>query len=124
MRQSWFVAAMELYTLHKSVECLAEDHTRAKRLGQELFRHGLQLMRNGQLESNLVFFALPSDCAYTKEEFVRKLSNDLNIKIGSGYSTTYQEGGNYFRAEVHMDVDEEGIYRAAEATVALATGQL
>ena len=81
-------------------------------------------MRNGQLDSNLVFFALPIDCAYTKEQFVRKLSNDYNIKLGSGYSTTYHEGGKYFRAAVHMDVDEEGIDRAAEAIVALTTGKL
>jgi len=124
MRQSGVDAAMGLYALQNNVERLAEDHTRAKRLGQELFRNGLQLMRNGQLDSNLVFFALPIDCAYTKEQFVRKLSNDYNIKLGSGYSTTYHEGGKYFRAAVHMDVDEEGIDRAAEAIVALTTGKL
>ena len=83
------------------------------------FSSALQLMKTGQLDSNLVFFALPSEYAYTKEQYVRKLSNDFNIKLESGYSKTYHEEENYFRAAVHMDVDEEGIDREADAIVAL-----
>jgi threonine aldolase len=119
MRQAGVVAAMGLYALQHNVERLASDNLRAKRLANELERNGLILMRNGQVDSNLVFFALPPESAITKNDLCAKLLSEYNIQLGGGYSTTNSEGNNFFRAAIHMDISDEGIDRAAEAITAL-----
>jgi threonine aldolase len=118
MRQAGVVAAMGKYALEHHVTRLADDHTRAKRLAYELHRHGFQLLRQGQVDTNLIFFALPETSLVSKEELCQKLESKYNIKLGSGYS----RGGRLFRAATHMDVDDEGIDRAAEAMVKLCVG--
>jgi len=119
MRQAGVVAAMGLYAVQNNVERLAMDHVRAKRLGEELRRHGFRLPRNGQIDTNIVFFALPEEsCKISREELVPRLRDEYGIKMSGGYS----RGGELFRLCTHMDLDDEGIDRAAEAIVSLCVG--
>ena len=115
MRQAGVVAAMGLYAVQNNVKRLAEDHQRAQRLEAELHRHGFHIPRNGQVDTNIVFFALPQDSKVSKQEFSNRLKEEYGVKIGSGYS----RGGDYFRVVTHMDVNDEDVDRATEAIVSL-----
>lgn len=119
MRQAGVVAAMGLYAIQNNVERLQEDHSRAQRLGAELYRSGFQLPRSGQVDTNIVFFALPENSLVTREELVPRLNEEYGIKMGGGYS----KGGELFRLCTHLDLDDEGVDRAAEAIVSLCVGQ-
>lgn len=118
MRQAGVVAAMGLYALENNVERLRDDHTRAQRLGAELHRNGFYLPRNGRVDTNIVFFGLPESSKVSREELVPRLQEEYGIKMGGGYS----KGGELFRVCTHMDVDDEGVDRAAEAIVSLCVG--
>ena len=118
MRQAGVVAAMGLYAVKNNVERLHEDHVRAQRLAAELHRHGFRLPRNGQVDSNIIFFALPENSNTTREELVPRLKDEYGVKMSGGYS----KGGELFRLCTHMDVDDEGVDRAAEAIVSLCVG--
>jgi len=118
MRQAGVVASMGLYALHNNVSRLEDDHRRAKRLASELERHGFGLARNGKVDTNLVFFALPKNSLITKDELCKRLEKEYNVKLGGGYSA----GGEMFRAAFHMQVDDDGVGRAAEAIVTLCCG--
>jgi len=118
MRQAGVVASMGLYAIRNNVDRLADDHVRAKRLAAELQRHGFQLLRNGQIDTNIIFFALPEDSKVTRGELVPRLKEDYGIAITTGYS----KGGELSRICTHMDVDDEGVDRAAEAIVKLCLG--
>jgi threonine aldolase len=115
MRQAGVIAAMGLYAIRNNVEPLADDHRRAQRLGAELIHHGFQIPRNGQIDTNIIFFALPEHSKITKEELGPRLLQDYGIKLSGGYN----RDGNYFRICTHLDLDDEGIDRAAEAIVSL-----
>jgi threonine aldolase len=117
MRQAGVVAAMGLFVLQHNVDRLAEDHGRAFRFAQELMRSDVnfQLLRNGAVDTNLVFFALPEHCLITKEELCGKLEREYNVKLGGGYGV----GGKVFRAAFHYDINDEGVDRAAEAIISL-----
>lgn len=116
MRQAGVVAAMGLYALQNNVKRLRDDHKLAIRFASELKRNNFRLIRNGKVDTNLVFFALPENCLVTKDQLCERLEKEYNVKIGGGYGS----GGEMFRAAFHMDVDEEGADRAAEAIISLA----
>lgn len=118
MRQAGVVAAMGLYAVQNNVERLHDDHVRAQRLAAELLRHGFRLPRNGQVDTNIIFFALPENSKVTQAELIPRLKEEYGVKMSGGYS----RGGELFRLVTHMDVDDEGVDRAAEAIVSLCVG--
>ena len=117
MRQAGVMASMGMYALQENVDRLADDHTRAKRLAKELQDIGCWLPRNGQVDTNIVFFALPDDCKVTKEELPPLLYEKYGIKIAGGYSS----GGRLFRLVTHMDIDDEGIDATIEGITSICT---
>jgi threonine aldolase len=118
MRQAGVVAAMGLYALQHHIERLAEDHIRAQRVGHVLKEHGFYVPREGQIDTNVVYFALPQDNSssyVTKEELGRLLYTEYGIRIGQGYS----RGGEWFRIVIHMGINDDDIDRTADAILQL-----
>ena len=115
MRQAGVVAAMGLYAIQNNVERLAIDNSRAQRLASELARNGFRILRGGQVDTNIVYFRLPEDSTVSKEDYCRLLASQYGVKLSGGYSS----GGELFRAVTHMDMDDEGVERAAEGMVKL-----
>jgi aspartate aminotransferase-like enzyme len=73
------------------------------------------MMRDGIIDTNIVYFGLPEDAHISREEFVRRLDQEYGVKLTGGYS----RGGKLFRIVTHMNVDDEGVDRAIEATCSL-----
>ena len=120
MRQAGVVATMGLYAIQNNYDRLADDHIRAQRLASTLVENGFRLMRDGQVDTNIVYFQLPDDTStrnlkVTKQEFCTRLRNEYGVKVTGGYSSD----GNYFRAVTHLDVNDDDVHRAAEAMVQL-----
>lgn len=114
MRQAGVVASMGLYALEHHVDRLIDDHRRAATLATALREHGFELpLRNGRVDTNLVFFALPTHSTVSRETFVHRLHNEFGIRVSGGYHT----GGRLFRAVLHRDVDDDGLNRAIDAMV-------
>ena len=72
--------------------------------------NGFFVPRNGEIDTNIVYFGLPENTKVSREEFVTRLDLEYGIKLTSGYSS----GGKLFRIVTHMDVDDEGIDRAIQ----------
>lgn len=115
MRQVGVVASMGMYSLLHHVERLAEDHDRAQRLARALQNAGFWLPRDGKVDTNVVFFALPETCELKKEELPPLLFDQYGVKISGGYST----GGELFRLVTHMDVDNDDIDVAIKGIISL-----
>lgn len=115
MRQAGIVAAMGLYAVQNNAARLVEDGVRAQRLGKTLVENGFVLPREGRVDTNIVFFELPSTCTIPKEEFTQRLQQEHGVLITGGYS----RGGKLFRVCTHMDVNDEDVDRATEAIVQL-----
>lgn len=118
MRQAGVVAAMGLYAIQHNVELLKDDHDRAKRLAAELYRHGFCIPREGQVDTNIVYFGLPEDSRVAIADFCDTLFDSHGIKVTGGYS----RGGKIFRACTHLDVNDEDVDRAAEAIINVCLG--
>ena len=118
MRQAGVVASMGMYAVQNNVSRLAEDHARAKRIGTELKRFGFYLPREGQIDTNIIYFGLPKNSLVSKEDLARRLDLEYRVKLTGGYS----KGGKLFRIVTHMGIDDEGCDRAIEALVKLSLG--
>merc|ERR1719223_216575 len=105
MRQAGVVASMGLYALKNNAERLTEDHGRARRLAKELKTYGFKQPQDGNVDTNIVYFALPKESKINKEELSCKLYESYSVQIGGGYS----RGGEFFRLVTHMDLDDEGV---------------
>jgi threonine aldolase len=106
---------MGMYALMNHVVRLAEDHERAQRLAKELQTRGFWLPRDGRVDTNVVFFALPENSKLKKEELPRLLYESYGVKITGGYSS----GGRLFRLVTHMDVDDCCLSKAIEGITSL-----
>lgn len=73
------------------------------------------MLRNGKIDTNIVYFGLPETSKLSRQEFVRRLSEEYGVKVTGGYS----RGGKLFRMVTHMNVDDEGVDRAIEAICSL-----
>ncbi len=101
-RQAGIVAAAGLHALDHHVARLAEDHARAERLAQRLGTiGGIELL--GQ-HTNMVFINVPADRLRALDAHLR----EAGIRISIGYLPTV-------RLVTHLDVDDDGIERTAEA---------
>jgi threonine aldolase len=123
MRQAGVVAAMGLYAIQNNYHRLQDDHTRAKRLATTLHENGFRLMRDGKVDTNIVYFKLPdtTNMKVTKDEFCIRLYNEYGVRVTGGYTGTINHGidenggRDYFRAVTHLDVNDDDIEFAANA---------
>ena len=116
MRQVGVVAAMGLYALQHNVKLLPDDHRRAQRLAADLSSYGFRVTRNGQVDTNIFYFAIPSNLDMSKEEYQRILRDTYGVKITGGYN----KGGELFRVVTHLDITDKDIEYAADAMIRAA----
>ncbi|WP_242135254.1 threonine aldolase family protein [Aestuariivivens marinum] len=96
MRQAGYLAAAALYALDNNIERLAEDHKKAKEIGETLAK--LSIIRTIEpIETNIIIFELNTDI--NEIGFVKKLANKNIHIIGMG--------GRKLRMVTHMDYDNE-----------------
>jgi threonine aldolase len=114
-RQAGVVAAMGMYAIENNVDRLAEDHERAKRIAIALKDNGFYQPQDGHVDTNIVYFGLPTDCKLSKEELTRVLKDEYGVLVGYGYS----RGGELFRACTHIDVDGKDVDHAIESILAV-----
>jgi threonine aldolase len=101
-RQAGMLAAAGLHALDHHVARLAEDHARAARLAAALGEvRGLRLL--GQ-HTNMVFVEVPAGRLRELDAHLR----EAGVRISIGYLPT-------LRLVTHLDVDDAGIERTAEA---------
>lgn len=120
MRQAGVVASMGLYSLRHNVARIGEDHVRAQRLAAALQSNGFQLLRDGQVDTNIVYFALPEHATVpSREAFATELLRDFGVSIGGGYGTDK----GLFRGVTHLNVSEEDVDRAIDGICNVAFGR-
>ena len=101
-RQAGMLAAACLHALDHHVARLAEDHARAARLAERLRAiDGLTVL--GQ-HTNMVFIDVPMERLRALDAHLR----EAGIRISIGYLPT-------LRLVTHLDVDDDGIARTADA---------
>lgn len=106
MRQSGLLAAGGIYALDHNVERLAIDHANARTLATHLAQIPGINIDPLTVETNIVIVDV-TEAALTAPEIAERLL-EKGIRIGA-------MAPNRFRAVTHLDVDEAGILRAAEA---------
>lgn len=92
MRQIGYLAAAGLYALDNHLERLAEDHNKAKEIGEVLSKLSV-IKRVEPIETNIVIFELNNDV--NENNFVKKLAKK-NIHIIS-------MGNHKLRIVTHLD---------------------
>jgi threonine aldolase len=105
MRQAGIVAAAGVYALEHNVDRLAEDHARARRLGEGLHDAGVPVELE-QVETNFVQVDV-GPLGLGAEAALERLAQQ-----GVGLSMTVHR--TKLRAVTHLDVDDEDIDRAIE----------
>jgi threonine aldolase len=105
MRQAGIVAAAGVYALEHNVERLADDHGRARRLGEGLHAAGLPIDLE-QVETNFVQLEL-TPLGLSADDALERLWQQ-----GVGLSKTAHE--TRLRAVTHLDVDDDDIEQAVE----------
>ena len=103
MRQAGIVAAAALYALDHHVDRVADDHTRARRLGEGLHDAGVSVDLE-QVETNFVQIDVGPDRPGAIERMKEQ---------GVLVSTTVHP--TIVRAVTHLDISDEDIDRALEA---------
>jgi threonine aldolase len=106
MRQAGIVAAAGIYALDNNVKRLADDHAKARRLGEALAEAGLPVDVE-QLETNFVLVDV-GRLALAADEAVARLRAE-------GVLLSFAARKDVLRAVTHLDVTEQEIERAAEA---------
>jgi threonine aldolase len=106
MRQAGIVAAACVYALDHHVERLAEDHARARRLGEALYEAGAAVDLE-QVETNFVQIDL-RPLGLDAPQALERLRQD-----GVALTPTIHPG--ILRAVTHLDLTDDDIERAAEA---------
>jgi threonine aldolase len=110
MRQAGIVAAAALYSLDQHVDRIADDHARARRLGEGLVEAGV-VVDLEQVETNFVQIDVGLDRAAAIERM-----KDRGVLVSTTVHPTV------VRAVTHLDVSDEDVERAIEAIpAALAT---
>jgi threonine aldolase len=105
MRQAGIVAAAGVYALDHNIERLADDHARARRLGEGLHDAGVPVNLE-QLETNFVQVDV-APLGLSAEDALARLAEQ-----GVGLSMTMHP--TRLRAVTHLDIDDEDINRAIE----------
>jgi threonine aldolase len=107
LRQSGILAAAALHALDCHVDRLAEDHAHARRLAEALAEIPGVSLDPAAVETNIVMFDVADAPA-----FAAALAAE-GILVGA-------MGARRIRAVTHLDIDDDGIGRAAAAARAVA----
>ena len=95
MRQAGFLAAAGLYALDNNIDRLAEDHKKAKEIGEALAK--LAIIKTVEpIETNIVIFELNNDV--NEKAFIQKLKDKSIHIIGMGT--------NKLRIVTHLDYSD------------------
>ena len=105
MRQAGIVAAAGIYALDHHVERIADDHARARRLGDAWAAAGLPVDPE-QVETNFVFLDV-GPLGLTPAEATGRL-DAAGVRLSPTVHPTI------LRAVVHLDITDEDVERAAE----------
>jgi threonine aldolase len=105
MRQAGIVAAAALYALDHHVDRLADDHERARRLGEAWHAAGLPVDL-AQVETNFVQLDF-TRCALTRQEGLDRLR-------GAGVALSETSVPEVARAVTHLDLSAGDVDRACE----------
>ena len=105
MRQAGIVAAAGVHALEHNVERLADDHARARRLGEGLYDAGVPVQLE-QVETNFVQVDV-GPLGLSPEDALERLAEQ-----GVGLSMTVHP--TKLRAVTHLDIDDDDIDRAIE----------
>ncbi len=103
MRQAGIVAAAALYALDHHVERIAEDHARARRLGEGLVESGVTVDLE-QVETNFVQIDVGPDRAGAIERI-----KDHGVLVSTTVHPTI------VRAVTHLDISDDDVEAAIEA---------
>ncbi|WP_299100502.1 low specificity L-threonine aldolase [uncultured Winogradskyella sp.] len=96
MRQIGYLAAAGLYALDNNIERLADDHKRAKEIGEVLSKLSI-IKKVEPIETNIVIFELNDDV--DEKQFLNNL-NEKNIRI-------IGMGSNKLRMVTHLDYTDQ-----------------
>lgn len=107
MRQAGVLAAAGIVALETMVECLAEDHARARRLAQGLAGVPGIVMDPGTPFTNMVFCSLADEVNLTAAQAVDRLAK-LGVYVGA-------VAPRRFRIVTHYGVTDADVGRAVEA---------
>jgi threonine aldolase len=105
MRQAGIIAAAGLYALRHNVERLADDHRRARALGERLARVPGLAVDEGKLQTNMVF----ADTHGTGMSAARVVE-----LLGAAGVLALDESPWLVRFVTHLDVDEADVEEAGE----------
>jgi threonine aldolase len=106
MRQAGIVAGACVYALDHNVERLAEDHERARRLGETLHERGVPVDLD-QVETNFVQIDVGSlDLSEPKA---------MELILGEGVRVSSTALPGVLRAVTHLGISDEDIEAAGEA---------
>jgi len=116
LRQAGIPAAACLYAIDHNIERLADDHTNARLFAEEISKvPGIDVDARG-VETNLVFFEIDPEHGTAAE-----LSAALRQR---GVMINPAGGTHRLRACTHLDVNREGVLKAASAIRECLTGDL
>ena len=114
LRQAGIVAAAAIHALEHHVKRLADDHQHARLFAQTISDIEGLLVNPEDVETNLVFFEIDTDLGNAAQ--LSAALRQRGVRINSS-------GPQRLRACTHLDVDKEGVSRAAEAIrVCMAEG--
>jgi threonine aldolase len=106
MRQAGIVAAAGVYALDHHVERLAEDHARARRLGEGLHAAGVPVDLE-QVETNFVQVDVGPLGLSTEEALERLMQQGIGLSM-TAHATR-------LRAVTHLDISDEDIEQAIDS---------
>ncbi|UCC78572.1 MAG: DegT/DnrJ/EryC1/StrS family aminotransferase [Candidatus Zixiibacteriota bacterium] len=104
MRQVGIIAAGALFALENNLERIPEDHRRARMLAILLAQSGIFKIDPDEVQTNIVVIDLPLQIKL--DTFIDKLKSNGLLVVPFGASR--------IRAVAHLNVDDDGINRAAE----------
>lgn len=104
MRQAGIVAAAGVYALEHNVERLADDHANARLLAETILDAAPDAVDLGQVQTNMVYV---DTGAVDAQRLADELATDGILVLAVSASM--------LRLVTHLDVDEKGCRRAAEA---------
>jgi threonine aldolase len=106
LRQVGIIAGGAIYALENHVERLADDHANARTFAAAISKiDGISVDLDG-VESNLVFFDVDAEVGDASQ--LSSALRERGVRIGA-------MGPQTLRACTHLDVDEAGVVRAADA---------
>jgi threonine aldolase len=106
MRQAGILAAAGIYALEHHVARLADDHDRARRLGEALAALDSVVVEGRPIETNIVHFDISASGVEPAEFLAR--TQALGVRFGL-------VGGSTIRAVTHLDIADEDLPTAVSA---------